>query len=108
MYCDGLYWMTSQPAMMTSIRDEGRQQDQRHRNAVDSEVIVDIERRDPRRLLDELHLRVATSNPVYSGMLTRNVRSRKDQRQPARHVWRLVPTRQHDCTAQDRAAKSSR
>ena len=55
-----MYWetrvsITSQPAITTSTVVKHVEQDQQQRDAVDAEVVVDVEGLDPRREFDELH-----------------------------------------------------
>ena len=57
MYCATRSVITSQPAITTSTVMKAVSSTNQHRDAVDAEVVVDVEALDPRQLLDELHRR---------------------------------------------------
>ncbi|ABA50247.1 hypothetical protein BURPS1710b_1447 [Burkholderia pseudomallei 1710b] len=84
-------------------RDERGQHDEPHRDAVDAQVIRDVETLDPRRLLDELQRGGARIEAGDQRDRHGQARQRADQRDPARRARMLVGTdREHDEAENDR------
>ena len=84
-----MYWLTrsvitSQADDHDDDGDEGGEQHEPHRDAVDAEVVVHVEALDPGQvLLTNCIAAVPVSKPVISGIVTRKLSERADQRDPA-------------------------
>ena len=76
-------------------RDKGGKQDQRHRDAVHTQVVVNAEGRYPGHPFHELHLRGADIKASVQRNTHQEGQHGKDQRQPARNIRCLVATREH-------------
>ncbi len=83
---------------------ETGQNDQRHGNAIDPEMVMNVELRNPvNRPLDELHRRRAAVEGRVQGNRKHEGQQGKQQRQPARHrLLRLTVCRQYRDSAENR------
>ena len=89
-------------------RDERRQQDQWRRNAVDAQVVPDIERLDPQHPLDELHARLGIVESEIQSDARQERQERECQRRHAHepglvrfHIAAVANHEQHEA-ADDR------
>ncbi len=90
-------------------RDEGGQHDEPHRDAVDAEVVVDVEALDPRVLLDELHLRGAAVEVQDQRQRDQEADDRAEQRGPADEARAAIRAEsQHQQAEKDRQPDSER
>jgi hypothetical protein len=82
--------------------DEGGENDQRHGDAVDPQVVLDIEQGDPGGTLDKLHLGGGRIEAGIERQTHDEGEYGDDQRRPAGGVRRLVTAGEHQNTADDR------
>jgi hypothetical protein len=83
-------------------RGEGGQQDQRHRDAVDAEEVLDIDAFDPPRALDELHRRGPGVEAGEQRQAGEEGQHRDRQREAARAFGLGVARGEHGETTDDR------
>ena len=88
--------------------DKGRQDNQRHRNAVDTQVVLDIEGRDPGRAFHELHLPAAGVETRPETEADREGQNGKGECDPLGDVGASITARQHDDAADDRQPDDQR
>ena len=71
--------------------DESGQHHEPQRNAVHSEVVVDVEALNPRQVFDELHRRAGIVKLGVKGQGNQKAHQRADQRNPARDLRLIIP-----------------
>ena len=89
-------------------RRERRQQDQRHRDTVDADEELRVERRNPRYALDELHVEQAGIETGIERQTEDETRHSGCQGQPARRLRACLAKTKHDDAAQDGQADQQR